>query len=285
MSDKRRDKQKPAPGLIPGVNYGRGTMGRSNSVQTESIPIANWFTFSRMNGLANWLLVVCALLAFYAAFQWISRSTVVGLRQVVVSSSLQQVDIAVLRGAMRSLHGDLFSVDLESARAGIAKLSWVRNVNIRRAFPDRLDVSIEEHEPLGRWGEDLLINSYGEIFEAEYRGNLPKFAGPIGSEREVVDFYQRSKSALAILGLAPTAVTLSPRRAWRVKLENGLVLELGREQIDERLAVFVRAYPRALAQFSGNQGTIDLRYDGGFVLKTGLGKELMKKDREQGHRG
>jgi cell division protein FtsQ len=285
MSDKRRDKQKLPPGLVPGVNYGRGSMGRSNSVLTESIPIAKWLTPARMNGLANWLFVICALLAFYAAFQWISRSTVFGLRQVVVSSPLKQVDIAVLRGAMRSLRGDLFSIDLESARVSIAKLSWVRNVNIRRAFPDRLDIAIEEHEPLGRWGEDTLINSYGEIFEADYRADLPKFAGPSGSEREVVDFYKRSKSALAVLGLAPAAVSLSPRRAWRVKLDNGLVLELGREQIDDRLAVFARAYPSALAQLSGNEGTIDLRYDGGFVLKTGLGKELLKKDREQGHKG
>ena len=284
MSDKRREKQKPAPGLVPGVNYGRGSMGQSNG-RSESIPIAAWFSVARMNGLANWLFVISALLVLYAAFQWTSRSSVFGLRHVVVSTPLKQVDQAVLGGVMRSLRGDLFSVNLDDARANIAKLSWVRHVDVRRAFPDRLFVSIEEHEPLGSWGEETLINTFGELFEAEYRGTLPRFTGPVGSESEVVDFYKRSKSALAVLGLAPVAVSLSPRRAWRVHLDNGLVLELGRDQIDDRLAVFARAYPTALAQLAGSDGTVDLRYDGGFVLKSGLGKELMKKDREQGHKG
>ncbi len=284
MSDKRRERQKPAPGLVPGVNYGRGSMGQSNG-RSESIPIAAWFGVSRMNGLANWLFVLSALLVLYAAFQWISRSTIFGLRHVVVSTPLKQVDQAVFSGAMRSLRGDMFSVNLDDARASVAKLSWVRHVDVRRAFPDRLFVEIEEHEPLGSWGEETLINTFGEVFEAEYRGTLPRFTGPLGSEREVVDFYKRCKSALAVLGLAPVAVSLSPRRAWRVHLDNGLVLELGRDQIDDRLAVFARAYPTALAQLSGSDGTVDLRYDGGFVLKSGLGKELMKKDREQGHKG
>ena len=284
MSDKRRERQKPAPGLVPGVNYGRGSMGQSNG-RSESIPIAAWFSVSRMNGLANWVFVISALLLLYAASQWISRNTVFGLRHVVVSTPLKQVDQAVLSGAMRSLRGDMFSVNLDDARASVAKLSWVRHVEVRRAFPDRIFVAIEEHEPLGSWGEETLINTFGELFEAEYRGTLPRFTGPIGSEREVVDFYKRSKSALAVLGLAPVAVSLSPRRAWRVHLDNGLVLELGRDQIDDRLAIFARAYPTALAQLSGSDGTVDLRYDGGFVLKSSLGKELMKKVREQGRKG
>ncbi len=284
MLDKRRNKQKPAPGLVPGVNYGRGSMGSSNA-GVESIPIANWFTARRMNGLANWLFVICTLLVLYVTFQWVSRSSVFGLRHVSVTTPLNQVDTAVLSAQMRALRGDLFSVSLDDARATIAKLSWVRHVDVRRAFPDRLFVSIEEHEPLGRWSGDALINTYGELFDADYRGELPRFTGPSGSEREVVDFYRRSKSVLAVLGLAPKSVTLSPRRAWRIGLDNGLELELGREQIDDRLAVFARAYPRTLAQLSGKTGVIDLRYDGGFVLKSGIGNEILTKDSVQGRKG
>lgn len=285
MSDRQRDKRKPPPGLVPGVSYGRGSMGRSSSASTESIPIARWFTAARMNGLANCLLLLCALLALFAAFRWIGGSAMFRLQHVFVSAPLQQVDEAVLGGVMRSLRGDLLSVDLDQAHANVAKLSWVRRVEVRREFPDRLYVSIEEHEPLGGWGDEALINTHGEVFEADYRGVLPRFSGPDGSQHDVVDFYKRSKSALAPLGLTPVVVNLSPRRAWRVTLDNGLTLELGREHIDDRLAVFARAYPTALAQLAGRAGTIDLRYDGGFVLKAGLGKGLIKKEREQGYKG
>lgn len=284
MLDKRRNKQKPAPGLVPGVSYGRGSMGSSNG-GIESIPIANWFTAPRMNGLANFLFVISLLLVIYFAFQWISRSTVFGLRHVVVTSELKQVDVAVLGAQMRSLRGDLFSVNLDEVRTNLSKLSWVRRVDVRRAFPDQLFVSIEEHEPLGRWMGDVLINSDAELFDADYRGQLPRFVGPSGSEREVVDFYRRSKSVLAVLGLTPVTVTLSPRRAWRISLDNGLELELGRDQIDDRLAVFARAYPTALAQLSKKTGVVDLRYDGGFVLKNGIGNEILTKEAEQGRKG
>ena len=285
MSDRQRAKRKPPPGLVPGVSYGRGSMGRSSSAPTESIPIAIWFTAARMTGLANGLLLLCALLVLFALFKWIGGSAVFRLQHVFVSAPLQHVEEAVLAGVMRSLRGDLLNVDLTAAHAGVATLSWVRRVEVRREFPDRLYFAIEEHEALGGWGDDALINTYGEVFEAEYRGELPNFFGPEGSQHDVVDFYKRSKSALAPLGLAPVAVNLSPRRAWRLKLDNGLTLELGREQIDDRLAVFARAYPTALAQLAGSTGTIDLRYDGGFVLKTGLGKGLIKKEREQGPKG
>ena len=285
MSDKRREKRKIEPGLVPGVSYGRGSMGKSNTVSVESIPIANWFTVNRMNGLANGLFLTSALFALYIAFGWISRSTFFALRHVVVSSPLQQVDSAVLTGQMRALKGDLFSVNLDEARASIAKLSWVRHVDIRREFPDRLVVSIEEHEPLGRWSSETLVNNFGELFDADFRGALPAMSGPRDSERDVVDFYKRSKSVLAVLGLSPVAVSLSARHAWRLKLDNGMELQLGREQVDQRLAVFAKAYPTTLAHIAGSKGTIDLRYDGGFVLKSGLGSELLTKEREQGRKG
>ncbi len=35
---------------------------------------------------------------------------------------------------------------------------------MRRVWPDRLDVTLEEHVPLARWGKDALVNTHGERF-------------------------------------------------------------------------------------------------------------------------
>jgi cell division protein FtsQ len=285
MLDRRSDKRKPAPGLVPGVTYSRGSMGQTKSARVESIPIANWFNADHMNGLANWLLVVAVLLATYIGFHWVSRASIFSLHHAFVSQPVKQLDQVVLKNVMRSLQGDFLSANLAEARDKIGKLSWVRHVDVRREFPDRLHFAIEEHEPLAHWGEDALINSHGELFEADYGGTLPMFSGPDGSERDVLDFYGRSKSALAILGLSPVAIALSARRAWRLTLDNGLVLELGRDRIDERLAVFVRAYPKTFSRLQVSSGTVDLRYDGGFVVKNGLGSGLLKKESTQGNKG
>jgi cell division protein FtsQ len=285
MSDRRGIKRDPTPGLVPGVTYSRGSMGQSKPERVESIPIANWFSVDHMNGLTNWLLLIAALVAIYIAFHWVSRASIFSLHRIFVSKSVKQVDEVVLVNMLRSLQGDFLSADLTEARDKIGRLTWVRHVDVRREFPDRLNFTIEEHEPFARWGNEALINSYGEVFEADYKGALPVFSGPSGSEDDVLDFYGRSKSALAALGLSPVAIALSPRRAWRLTLDSGLVLELGRDRIDERLAVFIRAYPMTFLRLPAGKGIVDLRYDGGFVVKNSLGGELLKKESVQGNKG
>ena len=286
MSDKNRlAKRKAPPGLVPGVTYSRGSMGDTKATRAEAIPIANWFTVTHMNGVANALLLIAGLIALCIAFQWVSRASLFQLRHASIAAPLKHVDEVVLRNVIRSLSGDFLSVDLAQTQAKIAKLSWVRHVDIRREFPDRLNFDIEEHEPLARWGEETLVNVYGELFTAEHRGVLPSFSGSDGREKELLEFYNRSKSALAVLGLTPVEVTLSPRHAWRLKLNNGLLLELGRDQIDERFAIFAQAYRHTLAQLPDAKGTVDLRYNGGFALKSGFGGGLLKKESVQGNKG
>ena len=63
------------------------------------------------------------------------------------------------------------------------------------------------------------------------------------------------------------------------------MLELGRDRIDERLALFVRAYPVTFSRLAATKGIVDMRYDGGFVVKNGLGSGLLKKEIAQGNKG
>ena len=68
-----------------------------------------------------------------------------------------------------------------------------------------------------------------------------------------------------------TALLLSPRLAWQVRLDDGMVLELGREQpkapIALRLERFVDIYPTVLAARSPRPAAVDLRYPNGFALR------------------
>ncbi len=60
---------------------------------------------------------------------------------------------------------------------------------------------------------------------------------------------------------------MSQRRAWRVHLDDGMVLELGREQVASRLARFLAAYPRTLAPLNRRIDYVDLRYANGFAAR------------------
>jgi cell division protein FtsQ len=142
----------------------------------------------------------------------------------------------------------------------------VRGVGIRREFPDRLVVRLEEHSALARWNGNALVNTYGEVFDAQSEQMLPAFIGQDGDSREISERYAALGEQLRPLGLGIAQIALSPRHAWQLHLSNGMVLELGREEMEQRLARFVEVYPYSLAALEGSVRYVDLRYRNGFAL-------------------
>ena len=220
-----------------------------------------------LNGIANALFAAALLLAAYATAHFAMRLPAFALREVRVTQALAHVTPEQIEAIVaREVKGNFFTLDLERARAGFEKLPWVRNVNVRRQWPDRLDVSLEEHVPLGRWGAAGLVNTFGELFAAAYDGSLPLFVGPPGSAKEIAIQYGYFQRSLAPLGLAPVQVQVSPRRAWQVRLANGITLQLGRESVEPRLDRFVAVYERTVGRLQRRLNYVDLRYPNGFAV-------------------
>ena len=192
-----------------------------------------------------------------------------------VEGDLARVERAAIVEALQGhLQGTIFTTDLEYVRQRFETVPWVRHAVVRRAWPDRLEVRIEEHVELARWGtpeEQRLVNLQGELFSAASGSDLPVFAGPSGSQGEVAKAYAEFSKLLQPLDLRPRAVMLSERGAWQIRLDSGLVLQLGRDlakdNVQERLARFVAVYPRTLGNMKRRLDYVDLRYPGGFVLR------------------
>jgi len=90
---------------------------------------------------------------------------------------------------------------------------------------------------------------------------------PDGTAPDVFRRYESFARTLSVLGKRPKEIALSDRGAWRLKLDDGQLLELGRDQMDERLQRFVAAYPRTIAQLPAARLRIDLRYPNGFTVR------------------
>jgi len=111
-----------------------------------------------------------------------------------------------------------------------------------------------------------LLNQQGEVFAAKSEQVLPSFTGQEGTAAEVTQYYAQFSHQLAALDLQVTRLDLSPRHAWQLRLSNGMVLELGREDMQQRLARFVEVYPYSLATMQGKVKYVDLRYRNGFAV-------------------
>ena len=215
----------------------------------------------------------------YGGASWVMAQPWFALRNIEVKTPVAHVTEAQIRlVAERQVRGTFFTVDLENVRNSMEKLPWVREARVERRWPDTLVVSLTEHVPLARWNDNALVNEAGEVFVAAADTRLPRLSGPEDSSDEVVAAYRRHHAALAPLGMAIDELRLSPRRAWRLKLDNGMTLALGREQTDARLTRFVALYPRlfgAQAAVSADAPaatpmtpvTVDLRYPDGFAVR------------------
>lgn len=227
-----------------------------------------WDRPALMNAVANTLFAVAALLVLAAVAIQVARLPAFSLREVRVGGELKRVTRDQIEDVVRrELRGNFFTINLAATRVAFERLPWVRNVNVRRQWPARLDVALEEHEPLARWANTALVNTHGEVFQAAYDAELPVFIGPDGAAREIAIQYRYFRRSLGMIGEAPVQVQVTPRRAWQVKLASGLTLALGRENIEARLARFVAVYERTLGQLGRRIDYVDLRYANGFAVR------------------
>jgi cell division protein FtsQ len=250
-----------------------------------------WSSPRLLNLAANALFALSALLLAAAGCYALVRSPAFPLRAIEVGGTLEQVRKAQIVGALQGhVSGTFFTVDLESVRSRFESISWVRRAEVRRRWPDRLVVRVEEHVALARWGrpeEARLVNVHGEAFSGVSERELPSLSGPGGSERLVATRYAEYRSLLAPLGIGLSQVLLSERLAWQLRLDNGLVLQLGRDAprdpAGERLARFVQAYPVTVGRLEGRLERaslrVDLRYTNGFAVRV-PGLERMREGRE-----
>ena len=235
-----------------------------------------WHKPQLMNAVSDLLFVAAAAALLVAACVWAMRLPLFPLREVVLMHELQEVRRGEIERSLSGLLlGNFFSVNLESLRQAFEKLPWVRRAEVRRQWPGRLEVRLEEHQAVAHWGDgsNQLVNTFGEVFAAALSRdlNLPRLTGPSGSSAEVLRYYAEFSQILRPTGRAPEHVVLSPRLAWFLKLEDGMLVELGREQtkapIGVRLQRFVEYYPTLSDNRRPRPIAVDMRYPNGFALR------------------
>ena len=241
-----------------------------------------WHDVKLLNATTNALIALVLLVLLASGLWWVAQRPMFTLKTIRVEgmadAPLRRVNSLTIRAsAVPRIKGNFFTADLDAVRAAFESVPWVRKAMVRREWPNKLIVTVEEHRALGTWGDDgRLLSVKGDVFtanlaEAEDDGELLEFEGPDGSEKEVVARFAQFRNWFAPIRLTPEAVHLSNRYAWSVKLDNGMTVELGREQGDallkERISRLVSVYPQLLERLQGKIENVDMRYPNGLALK------------------
>lgn len=236
-----------------------------------------WDRPALLNWIANLLFALSVVVMLYAVLYVVVHLPIFPLREVKVDGQLnhvsrEQVQLIVAK----HLKGNFFTLDLVKARDAFEKLPWARKVSVRRRWPDKLEVMIEEHQALARWSNVGLVNTHGELFHAATSSDLPIFYGPNDGVIEVASQYDAFNKVLKMGNMEIAALALSPRRAWQITTSNGIVVELGRTDMQPRLEKFVNVYNSTIAGLNKKITYADLRYPNGFAVRKPTANKIDK---------
>lgn len=233
-----------------------------------------------MNATANILWIAVALGLAAMAVAWAARWPLFSVRTIQVEGDVARNSVATIRAnAAPQLAGSLFTIDLGAARRAFESVPWVRQAVVRRVWPDRLVVQLEEHRAAAYWeadsGSDRLVDTYGDVFDANLGDvedeDLPTLRGPEGSSRAMLALYVRLAPLVAAIdGARIDTLALSGRGSWRVVLDGGATLELGRGSADEvvaRAERFVRSVGQVTGLYQRALVHADLRHADGYAVR------------------
>lgn len=220
----------------------------------------------------NWLLPLIVISAiFILAEKHLSDPQTLPVNKIRVHGAFVNVDEPMLRRAIDGMvSGGYFNVDVERVREVVEQLPWISKASVRRVWPDTLSVSVIEQEPVAVSEKFGLMNADGEIFKPITESNvskLPVLDGPVNLNKLMLSKYFEINKLLSPLGLKVSHLKIDARHAVELKLDNGLMVVLGRGEIKRRLERLISIYEKTLANRSGNIDAIDLRYTNGMAIR------------------
>ncbi len=226
---------------------------------------------------------LAALLAFMclgAVVLWAVRHPAWSVKGISVYGDVAHQNAVTFRTQLATqmkttLASSFLTVDLQQVRRLFEGVPWVQQAVVQREFPNRLRVTLREHQAVAWWGEaggGQLVNTAGEVFDAspDDIDNLPELAGPPEQSARVWALYQPLATELARLDLGLERLALDERGSWRATLDNGARVELGRgtqEELLARVARFTTTLSQLTPRYPGALESVDLRYPNGYALR------------------
>lgn len=224
----------------------------------------------QVGGLSLFVLTCVGIFCFTKTIeQQLKDTNETEISKLIIQGDLHQVGLRrIQEQASRSAQGSLlFDLDVESTREALEFLPWVHRVAVRKRWPDTLVIHIQEQKAIARWNSEFYLNQYSEIFDAPPLPGQERLVDLEGKAEFAPEIASQAKQFQLILkksNLHLNKVKLTPRHAWEITLEGGVVLFVGQHDVIGRLQRFLVLYPQIenVEQIE----YIDLRYDTGLAV-------------------
>ena len=203
------------------------------------------------------------------------------VKKIAIQNEVKYVDKHQLRAEVESyIDEGMWAIDLSALQARIKKIDWIKNVEIRKVWPDQLILVIEENQPLVNFGKEILTQSGSKIVIGETRewmNLLPKVELHDGLDasaqelRDIWDDYRAIRRSFELINLKLSHLEIDEINNWLLLFDDGLNINLGRKQQKERVERLISVF----GEINNKQliSRIDLRYNNGFAIENKIQDE------------
>lgn len=192
------------------------------------------------------------------------------IKHVRVEGAFQHISKKKMKELLLSqVSYGLYNADIQQIHQSVYTLPWVENVEVKRVWPDTLDIKLTEQTPVVRWKNTGFLNRNGDLFKPKNKqgfDHLPLLSGSKEHEKELLQTMQELNVILAEKNMRVAALKVDKRRAWTIKLQNNMELILGKNKPLKKLKRFLKTQYLIGEQQIAQVAIADLRYPNGYSL-------------------
>ena len=263
----RRDQEpKSAKGL-------GATLRQEKKKRSFKIDVSIISGLKHINWIPVTVVSIVCFISMVLVFYWdeVIYSVDREVAKIEIRGQLKHQQPEVLQKALNKHLGEgFFSLDLNAVKREVEAMPWIYSASLRRRWPGTLMITVKEQYPVASWNGEFYLNEYGEAFrppEPIEIASVPDLSGPADRAKDVLMRYVSYRDQLAVVDEGVAVLSLEKRGAWRLRLENGIDIKLGRAPLEAKLNRFLRAYKQGLNSKAGEIKSIDARYTNGIAVR------------------
>jgi cell division protein FtsQ len=192
----------------------------------------------------------------------------VQIRQVQLQGDLRYLDAESLtRDLSIRFNGNYLETTLGQVISEVESHPWIAAASARRVWPDTLLIEITEQRPVAIYNDTQYLGLSGDLFEPPKPVNepLPRLYGALSETMQVYSHYGVFSDRLSDFSKV-ISVSRGHDMGWQITLENGINVQLGRDDILGRLSRARDVLDRLDGEKLAKLQEIDARYDNGIAL-------------------
>lgn len=215
----------------------------------------------------NWvfLLLPIGLGGFYLS----QLEQILPIRTIQLSGTFKNLDQQEVESTLQQYLGQgFFSFDIHHLQQTLHDNSWTQLVSVRRIWPDKLRITIEEKTPVARWDDQHLLSDSASVYRADTGAfsHLPIVHAANHPPAWALQQFYRLQARFNGVEERLMALQVDSRGALDVDLINGLKIKLGRKDIDRKIDRLVSIYMQQILPRREQIQRLDLRYSNGFAV-------------------